>query len=167
MNRLVLAVLLPAAAAIAQQPAEISESGDLAQLTPACAAGYRYGKTFNAFDADGLGALFAEDADYTGPDGQTQHGPKQIAARYASVLASYRKTVPEGIPATRVVQVYPHGAADCLVEYEAWISASGTYQLFAVDHFVVDREGKIAKFIPYIQTRVMAQLKAHLSADGK
>jgi hypothetical protein len=160
-----LSLLLGAAATAADRPDDKAKAFDLAHLTPACEAGYRYGELFNAFDAEGLGALFAEDADYTGPDGQTQHGPQQIAARYASVLASYRKTIPEGTPATRVAQIYPQGVDDCLVEFEAWIS--GAYQLFAVDHFIVDRQGKISRFIPYIQTRVIPQLTAHLSASGK
>lgn len=109
----------------------------------ACAAPHEYVKLINAGKYDRIGSLFADDAVYMGPDGKTRRGSKAIGAFYEKLMGNLK-------PQVRAVSYIEHGD-DCLMELDNKDKKSGKWELVAIDHFTVDPQGKVSKFIVYLR----------------
>jgi len=122
--------------------ADGNQSGSAA-ANGACDAPREYVKVISAGNYDAVGALFADDAVYMGPDGKTRHGSKEIGEFYKQFLGAYK-------PQIRAVSFIQQDR-DCIMELENKSKKSGEYVLTAIDHFTVDSQGKVAKFIVYVR----------------
>ena len=109
----------------------------------ACDAAVNYVRLINAGDYGSIGKLFAADAVYMGPDGKTRHGSQEIGAFYSEFLGIYR-------PKVKAASYIEQGS-ECLMELDSKNKKSGKYVLTAIDHFTIDPEGKISKFIVYVR----------------
>jgi predicted SnoaL-like aldol condensation-catalyzing enzyme len=123
----------------------------------ACTAPHQYVKLINEGKYDLIGSLFAADAVYMGPDGKTRHGSKAIGAFYEKLMGDLK-------PQVKAVSYIEHGD-DCLMELDNKDKKSGKWELIAIDHFTVDPQGKVAKFIVYLRPGSAAgrQLNAALT----
>ena len=146
--RIIVAIALglaaPAIARAQTAPAaaETNQAGDAA-AKGACDVSREYVKVISAGNYDAVGGLFADDAVYMGPDGKTRHGSKEIGEFYKQFLGAYK-------PQIRAVSFIQQDR-DCIMELENKSKKSGEYVLTAIDHFTVDSQGKVAKFIVYVR----------------
>jgi hypothetical protein len=85
-----------------------------------------------------LGALFAADALFLGPNRQELHGRDEIGAFYERFLTEITPTI-------RIVSYVEQGD-DCVYELEARSSGDAEYRLGAIDHATLDPEGKVSRF---------------------
>jgi hypothetical protein len=109
----------------------------------ACDAAREYVNVISAGNYDAVGGLFADDAIYMGPDGKTRHGSKEIGEFYKKFLNAYKPQ----IKAANFIQQ----DNDCILELENKSKKSGEYALVAIDHFTIDSQGKVAKFVVYLR----------------
>ncbi len=109
----------------------------------ACAAPHQYVDLINAGKYDEIGGLFADDAVYLGPDGKTRYGSKAIGEFYTQFLGALK-------PQVKAASFIQDGD-NCLMELANQNKLSGKYSLVAIDHFTVDGQGKIARFIVYLR----------------
>ncbi len=122
----------------------------------ACAAPHQYVDLINTGKYDQIGGLFADDAVYMGPDGKTRYGSKEIGKFYISFLGALK-------PRVKPVSFMQDGD-NCVMELANENKLSGKYSLVAIDHFTVDGQGKISRFIVYMRpgTHFQHTLKAAL-----
>jgi len=109
----------------------------------ACDVSREYVKLINAGQYASVGGLFADDAVYMGPDGKTRHGSKAIGEFYKQLLGNLR-------PQLRAASFFEQNH-DCVMELENRSKKSGKYALAAVDHFTIDPQGKISRFIVFLR----------------
>ncbi|MGH7916416.1 MAG: nuclear transport factor 2 family protein [Candidatus Binataceae bacterium] len=115
----------------------------LASAAAACATPHKYVTMINAGRYDAIGGLFAPDAVYMGPDGKTRHGAKNIGKFYESFLPILK-------PHLKAVS-YTQSGNQCFMELANKSKRTGTYSLTAIDHFFINADGRIAKFIVYVR----------------
>jgi hypothetical protein len=122
----------------------------------ACETPREYVKLINSGRYDAIGGLFSDDAVYMGP-GRTRKGTKEIGEFYQKFLAPMRLQL-------RAVSYIQEGN-DCLVELENKDKKSGRYVLISIDHFIIDSQGKVSKFIVYLRpgSQFQKQVGAALS----
>jgi predicted SnoaL-like aldol condensation-catalyzing enzyme len=127
--------------------------------TDTCETPRDYVKLINSGRYDAIGGLFADDAVYMGPDGTTRNGRKEIAEFYQKVLSAMRLQLKAAS--------YIQEGDNCLVELENKDKKSGRYDLISIDHFIIDPQGKVSKFIVYLRPgsqfgkQVGAAVKVH------
>jgi SnoaL-like domain len=150
-------ILIAQASDSTANPPAASLSAKESAARDACAAPREYVKLINAGRYDAIGGLFADDAVYLGPDGRTRHGSKDIGEFYKKLMGALR-------PQVKAASYMPHGN-DCLMELENKDQKSGRYDLIAIDHFIIDPQGKVSKFIVYLRpgSRAGRQLSAALA----
>ena len=121
-----------------------------------CAAPHRYVDLINAGKYDQIGGLFADDAVYMGPDGKTRYGSKEIGKFYIRFLKALK---PQVKPVSFI-----QDSDNCVMELASHDKLTGKYSLVAIDHFTIDRQGRISRFIVYLRpgTRFQDALKAAL-----
>jgi hypothetical protein len=109
---------------------------------PACKAARRYIQLVDSGHQEQIGALFAKDAEYYGPRGETLHGRAQINASYAKDLAN------------KSMEIY--GASfiqdgnNCFTELVSRPRGSNEpFAMTALDHFTVNKKGLVEKFVTY------------------
>ena len=152
-HMVVLAVAMSCASIGFASPAAVSAARD------ACETPREYVKLINSGRYDAIGGLFADDAVYMGPDGRTRKGTKEIGEFYQKFLAPMRLQL-------RAVSYIQEGN-DCLGELENKDKKSGRYDLISIDHFIIDPQGKVSKFIVYLRpgTQFGKQVDTALSKD--
>lgn len=134
-----------------------------AQLTPACKVAKTYLERVQARDVDGIQSLFAENTDYTGPGGNVLHDPAQIAVGYRRGLENKDASGWE----FRVVNLLPFNDNGCLMEFATAFDKPGEFSLSAIDHFEVDSNGKISRFLPYFASNHVSRVVAHINKNIK
>jgi hypothetical protein len=122
-----------------------------------CETPREYVKLINSGRYDAIGGLFADDAVYMGPDGRTRKGTKEIGEFYQKFLAPMRLQLKAAS--------YIKEGNNCLVELENKDKKSGRYVLISIDHFIIDSQGKVSKFIVYLRpgSQFQKQVGAALS----
>lgn len=121
------------------------------RTTPACEAAARYIELLTAEKFAEVRSLFADEVDYTGPDGKPLSRGDDVGALYAR-LGPQMKDRMKG----KIDSLVPVGANECLMEFSTQVDpAAHRYALSAVDHFVVGPDGKVVRFIPYFQTALL------------
>jgi hypothetical protein len=115
--------------------------------TPACEAAYRYVVLVNLRRYAEIGSLFAGEVDYIGPDGRPLHRGADVGALYAR-LGPVHQDVLQG----RIYSLIPIGQRECILEFGTPNPETHEFQLAAVDHFFVGRDGKVTRFLAYFQT---------------
>jgi SnoaL-like domain len=140
----------------AQEP-RINPAEKGSNAKAACDVPREYVKLINTGQYDAVGGLFADDAVYMGPDGKTRHGAKAIGEFYKQLLGNLR-------PKLRAASFYERGN-ECLMELESKSGKSGKYALTAIDHFTVDTQGKISRFVVFLRpgTETGRELNSALS----
>jgi ketosteroid isomerase-like protein len=138
--------------AVREAPTILAQNGEAngnaaatsaASATGACAAPHQYVDLINAGQYDEIGGLFAEDAVYMGPDGKTRYGAKAIGEFYIHFLGALKPRVK---PASFIQDGH-----DCVMELTNQNKLTGKYSLVAIDHFTVNGQGKISRFIVYLR----------------
>jgi hypothetical protein len=124
-------------------------SGAITQLTPAC----RAAKQYIDLAIDGrfreIGELFADKADYVGPDAVARSNAEEIKKVY---VALGEVAIKAGKPhRPRLERLVPLHDNECFMEFDVFDYASAAYRLYAVDHFIVGPDGKVVWFRPYFQ----------------
>jgi hypothetical protein len=109
----------------------------------ACDAPRECVKVISEGNYDAVGGLFADDAVYMGPDGTIRHGAKEIGKFYKKFLSAYK-------PQIRAASFIQQDN-DCILELEGKSKKSGEYAFRGIDHFTIDSEGKVAKFVVYLR----------------
>lgn len=142
-------VIACATQAVAAPPAAARHRPQAAALNPACRAGQEYMTRVNG-DIGSTGALFADTVDYIGPDGLPKTTNAEITATY--IAAGEVKKAHKMGAVARIVHLVPIGATECLMEFDQIVSDGGKPYLVAIDHFGVDKAGKITFFRPFVQT---------------
>jgi hypothetical protein len=116
------------------------ETGSMSTTAPRRFA-EQYVELVNRGSYDQLGALFAVDAVFLGPNRQELHGREEIGAFYGRFLNEIRPTI-------RIV-TYVEQGNDCVYELEAMSSGSTEFVLGAIDHATLDDDGLVARFAVY------------------
>jgi hypothetical protein len=128
------------------------------KLTPACKAAKRYMEIIEARDLAGIRDLFAENAEYTGPDGTTVNELDKI-------VASYERGLKNSNTASwhfRIANLLPFEKNGCLLEFATSFDQPNQFVLSAVDHIEVNAQGKVTKFLPYIASSNLKRIAAHV-----
>ena len=112
---------------------------------PACAVAQKYVDNVNAGRYQDQGGLFAEDAVFVRPDGQVSHGSKEIGEFYSNFLG---KITPKIIPISFIAD-----GNECVMELAAMtrVNDSDKYMLGAIDHFTMNKQGKIQHMVVFIR----------------
>jgi SnoaL-like domain len=141
---------------VAQASSADPKTGESA-AKDACETPREYVKLINSGRYDAIGGLFADDAVYMGPDGKTRKGMKEIGEFYQNFLGPIRLQL-------RAASYIQEGN-NCLVELENKDKKSGRYDLISIDHFIIDPQGKVSKFIVYLRpgTQFRKQVDAAMS----
>lgn len=137
----------------AEAPDAASSKGSAAESKGACDVPREYVRLINAGQYDSLGGLFADDAVYMGPDGQTRHGSKAIGDFYKKFLGVFR-------PRIRAASFIQQGS-ECVMELEAKSKKTGKFEISAIDHFTINAEGKASRFIVYTRPGAETQREAN------
>jgi hypothetical protein len=113
-------------------------------LSPACRAGSLFVDYLNVRDFEAIGRLFADPTDVTGPDGGKYHHPSDVVdfekRGFAAMTTHWT---------FKASFIAPAGKNACLLEFALSDRDGAPFEPGAVDHFEVNGEGKIVKFIPY------------------
>lgn len=141
------------------QPADAAATETLGtnELTPACRAGSLFLRYLNAQNSEGIRGLFAETIDAVGPDGLTHHDPAEFAALeergFRSMEHPWR---------FQIVNLVPFDKNGCLMEFSVSDKETGPLSPGAVDHFEVNPEGKITRFIPHFAASWVTKAVANI-----
>jgi hypothetical protein len=122
--------------------------------TLACKVAKQYLDCINGRDVDGLRKLFAETADYTGPDGVSLTEREKIVAGYKRGWDNPNHSYPKYFEAENIV---PFGDDGSLLEF-GWLDDKGKIVLAAVDRFEVNKAGQITRFLPYFASSQLARI---------
>ena len=111
----------------------------------ACKPAQRYIDLTAAGQYDQLGSLFADDAVFVTPIGTVLHGAAEIGEFYKTFLP---KLKPRNVPITFIAD-----GNECVM---ALVTATNLdnyakYRLAAIDHFTVNRQGKIRHMVVYLR----------------
>jgi hypothetical protein len=124
-------------------------SGAITQLTPACRAAKQYIDLAIDGRFQEIGDLFADKADYVGPDAIARSNAADIKKVY---VALGEVAIKAGKPhRPRLERLVPLNDNECFMEFDVFDYASAAYRLYAVDHFIVGPDGKVVWFRPYFQ----------------
>jgi hypothetical protein len=134
---------------------EVANVAGSADKNLACHAATEFIARVSAGDAEGEARLFADEGVFMGM--VTRHGPKQIL--------DFNKRLLPARPLKKPVlpTIVPYGAHDCFIELQR--PASSTPD--AIDHFTVNDEGKITRFIAYFRPEVAAGFPQLLKKIGQ
>lgn len=108
-----------------------------------CGPPHEYIRLISAGQYDSVGGLFSGDAVYMGPDGKTRHGSKAVGAFYSEFLPKLKPML--------MASIYMQQGNECMMELENKDSKTGEYMAAAVDHFTVNADGKISKFVVFLR----------------
>ena len=156
MTAMLVAIAVGAVANCTPAFAQVSTypSGDVFDTPPpaasargrrACKVAQRYVDLTAAEKYDQLGSLFADDAVFLTPVGTVLRGPKEIGDFYAGLLP---KIKPRNVPISFIAD-----GAECIMELVSATNLDGyaKYRLAAIDHFTVNRQGKIQQLVVYLR----------------
>lgn len=109
----------------------------------ACAVAARYVRLINAGKYAEVAALYADDATFLEPMRPSLHGRVEIDAFYTRQIGAMR-------PRIRAITYLGNGR-ECMVELarEIMLDDKPRTALVSVDHFVVQRNGKIAAMMAF------------------
>ena len=110
-------------------------------LTSACRAAQTFVKLNMAGQADAIAKLFADDAEFVGPDGVMRHHPDEIARVFEKIVTIR--------PPLRIAALSPSGHDSCLLELELMNVQTKKYETGPIDRFQVDKKGKVISFKPF------------------
>lgn len=162
VRRAILAASI-ALSATASAQVSIHPRGDVFDAAPpaattrgkrACKPAQRYVDLIAAERYDQLGTLFADDAVFVTPIGTVLHGPAEIGDFYKAFLPTIK---PRNVPITFIAD-----GDECVM---ALVTATNLdnyakYRLAAIDHFTVNKEGKIRHMVVYLRPQsLQAQQK--------
>ena len=133
-----------------QHPAASAKSHGTA--TNPCMVPRRYIKMINTGNYRAVGTLFTPHALFNGPDGKTLVGPQAIGDFFERFMSKFRPTL-------RVAGYYRLGD-NCIAEIENLQAETGKYLPTAVDHWVVNPQGKAVEFTVYLRPDAPANLKS-------
>lgn len=156
-----------AAAARDEGAGAITLSGGLADLTPtgefyrgvpraavpqrgtACMVAKRYLDLINAGRYGEVAGLFAADAlllePMRGPSGGAARGSREIDAFYTARIGGMRPHV--------IGVAYVGSRDECMLQNAAKLPPSDRYSLSSINHFVLDRGGKISRMVAFARPR--------------
>jgi hypothetical protein len=139
-------------------PADITATGDYYRGVPvsaipqpgtACIAAQRYLELVNAGRYGEIADLFAPDAvvlePMRGPAGGAARGRAEIDAFYSRRIGGMRPTV--------VGVAFVGTRSDCMLENAAKVPPSTRYALSSINHFAVNRQGKITRMVAFARPR--------------
>lgn len=112
---------------------------------PACAVAQKYVDLTAAGRYDELGSLFADDAVFVTPKATVLRGPAEIGAFYAKFLPTIK---PKNVPISFIAD-----GAECVMELVTATNLDNyaKYRLAAIDHFTVNKQGKIVHMVVYLR----------------
>jgi hypothetical protein len=115
----------------------------------ACAPAQRYVELIAAVRYDEVGTLFADDAVFVTPIGKVLHGSTDIGKFYAELMP---KLKPRNVPISFIAD-----GDECIMELVSATNLDnyGKYRLAAIDHFTVNKQGKIRHLIVYLRPQSM------------
>jgi hypothetical protein len=152
---LALCLALGPQAALGQEttpPERASPSGPTAAghgLTPACRAAKQYIDLAVADKFSQIGDLFADHVSYVGPDAVPLATRAEIQKVYQALGEGAAR---QGKPLRpRLERLVPLHDNECFMEFALYDYGRGEFRPFAVDHFIVNDEGKVIWFRPYFQ----------------
>ena len=122
----------------------------------ACEPAQRYVDLIAAERYDQLGTLFADDAVFVTPIGTVLHGPTEIGDFYNSFLP---KIKPRNVPISFIAD-----GDECVMELVTATNLDNyaKYRLAAIDHFTVNKQGKIRHMVVYLRPQsLQAQQKSN------
>lgn len=139
----------PAGQAAATVPPErpINGAGAEEALTPACRAAQQYNEITNEGRFSDVGALFADEVDYIGPDAIARSTREEVDDLYRRIGMAVKSRPPH----SRIVRLVPVNLNECFYEFDQFEHETGSYRLAGIAHFIVDDEGKIVWFRPFFQ----------------
>ena len=132
----------------------IHPSGDLfdspppaasAHDKPACQPAQKYIELTAAGHYDQLGSLFSDTAIFVTPTGKVLHGSKAIGAFYMGFLPTLK---PKNVPISFIAD-----GSECVMELVTATNMDNyaKYRLAAIDHFTIDKNGKIMHMVVYLR----------------
>ena len=158
--------LLAAAPALAETPpldlaggpADYTATGEFFRDVPrsaepqagtACMAAKRYLELVNAGRYGEMADLFTPDAvvlePMRGPSGGMARGRAEIDAFYSRRIGAMRPHV--------IGVAYVGNRTDCMLENAAKVPPSTRYSLSSINHFTVNRQGKITRMVAFARPR--------------
>ena len=120
-----------------------------------CQVAQKYVDNVNAGRYQDQGTLFADDAVFVRPDGKVSRGAKEMGDFYKNFLGMM---VPTIIPISFIAD-----GSECVMELAAITKLGGEekYKLGAIDHFTVNKAGKIQHMVVFVRPdSIEAQKKA-------
>ena len=146
-----MALAIPAAA-LAQ--VSVHPTGDVFDTAPpaasargkrACQPAQKYIDLTAAGHYDQLGSLFADDATFVTPIGTVLHGPTAIGNFYLGFLPTIK---PRNVPISFIAD-----GDECVMELVTATNMDNyaKYRLAAIDHFTVDKRGKIRHMVVFLR----------------
>lgn len=111
----------------------------------ACQPAQKYIDLTAAGHYDQLGSLFSDDATFVTPTGSVLHGPKAIGDFYMSFLPTIK---PRNVPISFIAD-----GDECVMELVTATNMDNyaKYRLAAIDHFTIDKRGKIRHMVVYLR----------------
>lgn len=161
-------MMLAAAPALAQSdappldlaggPADLTPTGEYYREVPrsavpqrgtACMVAQRYLELVNAGRYGEMAALFTADAivlePMRGPSGGAARGRAEIDAFYSRRIGAMRPHV--------IGVAYVGDRSHCMLENAAKVPPSTRYSLSSINHFTVNRQGKITRMVAFARPR--------------
>jgi hypothetical protein len=131
------------------------------KLTKACNTAHTYLEYTKKLDSKALRTLFADKVDFVGYDGQTVTDPDKVAAGYEEGFTRIRNSdYPSKFELNHLLPFDKNG---CLMEFSYFDQKKNKFVLAAVDHFEVDEQGKITRFLPYFASSELPRISAHIA----
>lgn len=111
----------------------------------ACAVAQRYVDLIAAERYDQVGTLFADDAVFVTPVGKVLHGAADIGRFYGDLMP---KLKPRNVPISFMAD-----GNECIMELVTATNMDNyaKYRLAAIDHFTVNKQGKIRHMVVYLR----------------
>ena len=131
-----------------------------AHVTPACHAAQLYVKAAMEGRHSGISDLFADDIDYTGPDGLQRHHRSELDALGAKYMGRMRAP-----PIMGIQNLVPVAPDVCLLRFSMQDRTTKQVTPVAIDYFRVNKEGKVVEFKPYILTSTFPRILTVLGID--
>ena len=128
-----------------------SSSPEGSQPTPACRVASLFIDHLNCRNFEGIGQLFEDPTDVTGPDGSMYRHPSDVVAfmsrGFEAMTTHWR---------FKIANLVAVGINGCLLEFEV-SEDDGPFEAVAVDHFELNADGKIVRFLPYVAANRVAK----------
>ena len=148
------AAIVLAIPAVASAQVSIHPPGDVFDTPPpaattrgkrACLPAQKYVDLIAAERYDQLGSLFADDATFVTPIGKVLHGSAAIGDFYMGFLPTIK---PRNVPITFIAD-----GDECVMELVTATNMDNyaKYRLAAIDHFTVDKRGKIRHMVVFLR----------------